>query len=153
MNCTVLDLETYFDRQFSLKRLSIPEYVHDPRFRVHGIGIRWTNGEAEFRTDVQAALDDLRARFGEQLEGTTVIGHHLQFDLYILNHMYRIRPRYFVDTMLLAYHVHGRRETRQGQSAALSALADLYGLPAKGDLDFMTGILAPNVQQRADLAA
>ena len=27
MNCTVLDFETYFDEQYSLKRLSIPEYV------------------------------------------------------------------------------------------------------------------------------
>ena len=106
MNCTVVDLETYFDRQFSLKRLSIPEYVHDPRFRVHGIAIRGPSGQAEFRTDMEAAVEELRTRFGNDLEKTTIVGHHLQFDLYVLNHLFGLRPRFFVDTMLLAYHVH-----------------------------------------------
>ena len=153
MNCTVLDLETYYDRQYSLTRLSIPEYVHDPRFRVHGIAIRWPNGEAEFRTDVDAALDELRRRSGDRLERTTIVGHHLQFDLYALNHCYGLRPAHFIDTMLLAYHVHGRPEKRYGQSASLAALAEHYGLPAKQDLDFMAGIRNPNVRQLAELSA
>ena len=152
MNCTVLDLETYYDRTYSLKRLSIPEYVHDPRFRVHGIAIRWPNGDAEFRTDLDVALAELRGRFGDRLERTTVVGHHLQFDLYALNHRYDLRPTFFIDTMLLAYHVHGRREKRYGQSASLAALAELYGLPAKQDLDFMTGVRNPDVRQLAELS-
>ena len=152
MNCTVLDFETYYDKQYSLNGKSIPEYVYDARFRVHGVAIHWPSGESQFRVDVERALDELRHRFGEDLETTTVLGHHLQFDLYILNHLYGIRPRFFVDTMLLAHHVHGRRE-KAGQSASLKALAGLYGLQAKGDLDFMRGVHTPDVPQLAELTA
>ncbi len=119
MNCTVLDFETYFDRQFNLNKLSIPEYVHDPRFRVHGIAIRLPSGDTQFRVDVDDALGDLRNRFGKEFERTIVLGHHLHFDLFILNHLYDLRPKHFVDTMSLAHHVHGRREKANGQSASL----------------------------------
>ena len=37
MKAITLDLESYFDSTFSLKRMTVPEYVHDPRFHVHGI--------------------------------------------------------------------------------------------------------------------
>ena len=153
MNLTILDFETYYEQHFSLKKLSIPEYVHDPRFHVHGLAIRWPDGKAEFRVDVGTALVELQARFGRDLEGTTVAGHHLQFDFYILNHVYDIRPRHFIDTMLLAHHVHGRRDGAMGQSVSLGALAAHYGLQAKGDLDFMSGVRTPDVQQLAELAA
>ena len=32
----VLDLETYYDDQYSLKRMPTLEYVRDERFLVHG---------------------------------------------------------------------------------------------------------------------
>ncbi|HSZ57572.1 MAG TPA: DNA polymerase [Tepidisphaeraceae bacterium] len=153
MNITGIDFETYFDSHFSLKRLTIPQYVHDPRFWEHGIAIRWPDGRAEFRTDVAAALSELQAHFGRDLEKTTIVCHHAQFDLYILNHRHGIRPRYFIDTMLLAYHVHGRRERGEGESAELEALAKRYGLPEKGNLDFMCGIREPDPTQLADLTS
>lgn len=34
MNAIVIDFETYFDASYTLKKLSIAEYVHDPRFHV-----------------------------------------------------------------------------------------------------------------------
>ena len=92
MNCTVLDFETYYDRQYGLKGMSIPEYVHDHRFHVQGLAIRWHSGETQFRVDVECVLGELRQRFGDELEKTTVVGHHTQFDLYILSHRYGIRP-------------------------------------------------------------
>jgi DNA polymerase len=153
MNVTILDFETYFDLGFSLKKLSIPEYVHDPRFRVHGLAVRWPDGRAEFRADVDAVLRELQDRFGEMLHDTTVVGHHLQFDFYILNHRYNIRPRNFTDTMLLAHHVHGRRDGQLGQSVALGALAKHYGLEAKGELDFMCGLRTPGAREMAELSA
>jgi len=151
MNLVVLDFETYFDASYGLKKLTIPEYVHDPRFHVHGLAVRWPDGKAEFRTDVSVLLSELQEQFGKDLERTTVAVHHGHFDLYILNRCYDIRPRHFIDTMLLAYHVHGRRDAGCGQSAQLGDLAKLYGLPAKQDLDFMVGVRNPTVQQLAQL--
>src|SRR5690242_9169822 len=107
MNTLVIDLETYYAAKYSLRELSIPEYVHDSRFHVHGVALSWPDGHTEFRTDVEAALGDLQATFGIELERTTVVCHHAAFDLYLLNHRYGIRPRHFIDTLLLAYHAHG----------------------------------------------
>jgi DNA polymerase bacteriophage-type len=151
MNLTVLDFETYYDAKYSLKKLSIPEYVHDPRFHVHGLAIRRPDGATEFVVDVPSALRRLQAEFGPDLERTIVVCHNAQFDLYILNHRYGIRPRFFIDTMFLAYHVHGRRERGEGQDATLGALARLYGLPAKGDIGFMCGVRNQDARQAAAL--
>ena len=153
MNITTIDFETYYDREFTLKKLTIPEYVSDPRFRAHGLAIRWPDGHTEFVADLPAALTKLQAEFGRDLERTTVVCHHAHFDLYILSHRYKLRPRFFVDTMLLAQHVHGRREGSEGDSVSLKALANRYQLPQKGDLDFLCGVRHPDVQQMADLAA
>ena len=72
MNVTIIDFETYFDAGFDLRKLSIPEYVGDSRFRVHGIAIRLPDGSSEFRADVTKALTELKGRFGEDLQATTV---------------------------------------------------------------------------------
>src|SRR5262245_52022597 len=104
MNMLVLDFETYFDRSYSLDRLSTPEYVHDARFHVHGLAIKWPDGRVEFRPDVDVALTELREVYGQQLERVTVAGHNLYFDAYILSKRYGLRPCFLVDTMLLAQH-------------------------------------------------
>jgi DNA polymerase bacteriophage-type len=153
MNITVLDFETYYDHDFSLKKLTIPQYVHDPRFHVHGVAIYWPEGHSEFRTDVTTALAELQARFGPDLVGTTIVCHHAHFDLYILNHKYGIKPRFFTDTLALAHHVNGRRDHGSGEGASLKALADHYDLEAKGDLGFMVGVRNPDARQLADLVA
>lgn len=152
MNILVLDFETYYDRSFSLKKQTIPEYVADPRFHVHGLAIRLPDGNPTFRTDVACSLDDLRRRFGEHLERTTVVSHHAHFDGYILKHRFGLCPRYYIDTLLMANHVHGRRST-SGRSVSLSDLAERYGLGTKGDLDFMCGVRYPNERQLAQLAS
>ncbi len=152
MNFTVLDFETYFDNNYSLKKLTIPEYVFDPRFHVHGLAIRSPDGCTTFRADVERALEELPQRFGKQLERTTVVCHHAHFDFYILNHLYGLRPRNFLDTLLLANHVHGPRQI-SGQKVSLRALAQRYGIGIKGDLEFMSGVRYPSALQLADLTA
>jgi DNA polymerase len=153
MNILILDFETYFDAAYSLRKLSIPEYVHDPRFHVHGLAVGWPDGRREFRTDAKSALQELQAQFGRGLQRTTVVCHHAHFDLYVLCHRFGIRPRHFIDTLSLAHHVHGRRDGRRGEAADLAALAERYGLGAKGDLDFMCGVRNPDARQLARLSA
>lgn len=147
----VLDLETYYGPDYSLKKMSIPEYVHDDRFRALGLAIRYPDGRAAFRPDAAAAIEELRGEYGPKLETVTVVLHNSYFDLYVLAHRFGLHIRNFIDTMLLSYHVHGRRSKSGGQDASLKALAKLYGLPAKGDLDFMFGVMNPTPQQAACL--
>lgn len=153
MKLLTLDIETYYDRGFSLRKLTIPEYVHDPRYHTHGMAVRHVDGRTHFHTDVAAAVHELQEQFGEHLDQVTVVCHNAMFDLYVLNHLYGLRPRHFIDTMLLAYHVHGRPGKGGGGSASLRSLAERYGLPQKGDLDFMCGVRRPTPEQQADLSA
>ncbi|HLX68482.1 MAG TPA: DNA polymerase [Verrucomicrobiae bacterium] len=148
----VLDFESYFDRDFSLRKMTIPEYVADPRFHPHGLAIRHPDGRCEFRTDVTVALEELKTQYGASLERAVVVVHNAHFDLFVLNKKFDIRPAKFIDTKMLTYHVHGRRHVGGGTDASLKSLAGLYGLPAKGDLDFMCGVLEPNAVQQAQLA-
>jgi DNA polymerase len=151
VNLLTLDFETYYDAAFSLKRLTIPEYVHDARFHVHGLAIRHPDGRAEFRADVHAVLDELQALYGADLGNAIVLFHNASFDLYILTHYYRIRIRHFVDTMLLSHNVNGRRDTG-GVGASLKALAGHHRLQSKTDLSFMAGVRNPNPEEFAALS-
>lgn len=151
MKLLVLDFETYFDASFSLSRLSIPEYVHDPRFAVHGLAIRHPDGRIAFRRDVDAALLELKAAYGDRLERVVTVMHNASFDAYVLHHRYGLSPLHLIDTMLLAYHVHGRRDHGQGADASLEALAERYRLPGKESLDFLEGVRDPSVEQLAQL--
>ena len=45
MNIVTLDLETYFDDDYTLKKLTTEAYVRDPRFEALGCGFRWPNKE------------------------------------------------------------------------------------------------------------
>lgn len=154
MSCSiiVLDFETYFDASFSMSHLSIPAYVHDPRFAVHGLAIRHPDGRCVFRSDVEAALHELQAAYGPGFEQVTTVMHNAAFDAYILYHRYGISPSHLLDTMLLSHHVHGRKDGGGGADASLGALAERYHLPGKEDLEFMSGVRHLTVEQAAQLS-
>jgi len=44
MDLITLDFETYYDRDYSLSKLTTEAYVRDSRFEVVGVGIKF-NGE------------------------------------------------------------------------------------------------------------
>ena len=144
----VLDFETYFDGPYSLKKMTIPEYVHDARFRAHGIAIRWPDGRCDFRPDIAEALLELRAEFGDRLGAVTVMCHHAHFDGYILVKRYGLTPAYVTDTLAMA------RQVFPGVGHKLADLAQRYGLQSKGDaLDELEGVREPSPGQLAKLAA
>ena len=48
MDLITVDFETYYDRYFSLSRITTEEYIRDQRFEVIGVGIKVNNGEVEW---------------------------------------------------------------------------------------------------------
>lgn len=130
----VLDFETYFDTEFSLPRMSTVEHVMDERFEVLGLAVHEQNQpflmcQPKFWTgaDVPMILDHLRARYGQQLEGCTVVAHNAYYEACILAMHYGIRPPHIVDTMGLHRHIDARASHR------LEDIVKAEGLPAKGD--------------------
>jgi len=143
----VVDFETYFDRDYSLKKLTVPEYVHDARFHVHGMAIRWPDGRSEFRTDVEKALSEISERFGPNWQQVVTVAFNAQFDGYILSRVYGIRPAFWIDPMAMA------RQVLPGlRSYSLASLAEEIGLPPKGkELEEVIGVRSPDPQQMAAL--
>jgi DNA polymerase len=40
-----LDFETFYDKDFSLSKLTTEEYVRDPRFEVIGVAVKVNDGD------------------------------------------------------------------------------------------------------------
>lgn len=115
----VLDLETYFDDDYTLKKLTTEAYVRDPRFEALGcaIGNVWVPQE-----ELASTFADPKYQWDQQ----TICAHHAQFDGLILAHHFGVKPKFWIDTLSMA------RLTLPGTvRASLDSLCNHYGLPPK----------------------
>lgn len=126
MKPITLDIETYFDKDYTLSKLTTEEYVRDPRFKVHCVGFR-TDQDPKRPVWAQTVpwARDHAANKG-WFSDCAVLCHHSQFDGLILNHHYGIRPAFWFDTLSMA-----RLVLPHLKSHSLEALAAHFGLPAK----------------------
>lgn len=119
-----IDFETFYDDEYTLKKLTTADYVRDPRFELIGAGVKIENSASqwmrpdEFRVWA-ASLDWSRCAF---------LAHHTHFDGLIAAHHYGIRPAVWFDTLSIARALH-----RVGVGGSLKALLEKYGLGKKGD--------------------
>lgn len=112
MKAIVLDFETFFGDGYSLslKNITTESYIRDPKFKVHGVGIKIDGGPSKWVTArlVKPVLDKL------ELHKHMVIGHNLPFDGSILGWHYGIYPKLYVDTLALSRALVGPHSTRHG---------------------------------------
>lgn len=142
-----LDCHCYEDSRYNLRKRSIPEFVADPRFHLLGLAVGYPDGACLFHTNPVACLDSLRQAYGAELERITVLCHDAMLQLYIIWKKFGLHPRYFLDTRMLANHVHPGK-TRDG---ALSALARLHDLPFEERPVTLEGVRKLNARQSASL--
>jgi len=144
MNTIVLDFETYYDKEYSLSKMTTQEYTNDPRFEVLMVSVCLLDkdlkprkhpetGESVWVYDAEA-IPSLLASF--KPEETVVILHNSNFDSHILSRHYNYIPAMIIDTVALAralgWHI-------PAGGASLAALANKIrevmpqaALPAKG---------------------
>lgn len=127
MKQVVLDFETFYTKEYSLRNMTPIEYVLDPRFELIGCAVIedgsdpfWVNGDS-----FQAYLSGLDP------DDTTMISHNALFDMCIVAWRFKYVPRLMVDTMgmaraLLLYRI-------PSGSVSLSACAMALELGVKGD--------------------
>ncbi len=124
MHEIVLDFETYYDSEYSLRKMTPVEYILDPRFEMIGCSVTEDNGEPVFYD----ALNFQRYLRTRDLRECIVISHNALFDMCILAWRYFITPKLMVDTMSIAralwYHRTGR--------VSLAKIAEHLELPEKG---------------------
>ena len=59
MNLITIDFETYYDKNYNLKKMTMEEYIRDPRFEVVGVGIKVNNEETEWASGTHRQLKAL----------------------------------------------------------------------------------------------
>jgi len=126
MNLITIDFETFYNKEYSLKKLTTEEYVRDPRFEVLGVAIKVNNEETEWASGTQEQLKTFLQTF--DWKQSMVLAHNTMFDGAILSWIFDISPRAYTDTVCIARAVNGV-ET----SASLSALSEKYQIGKKGD--------------------
>lgn len=125
MKVYCIDFETYYDKAFSLSKLTTEEYIRSPEFEVIGVSVVEDGGEPQWFSGTKAATDAWLQSFNFQEH--MVIAHNAAFDMAILSWQFGIRPKAIVDTLGMARALHG---TEVGGS--LEKLAEYYGVGVKG---------------------
>lgn len=121
MSIITIDFETYYDKDYSLSKMTTEEYINDPRFEVIGVGIKLDDNESVWHTETEFLKNFA-------WEDHAILCHNTLFDGAILAFKYGIIPAFYFDTLSMARALHG---TNVGGS--LKALASKYKIGEKGD--------------------
>jgi DNA polymerase I-like protein with 3'-5' exonuclease and polymerase domains len=126
MQILVVDFETYYDRQFSLSKLTTEQYIRDPQFEVIGVSVKVGDGETRWFSGTKAQTK----RWLEQFpwEDALAVAHNAMFDMAVLSWVFGIHPKRIADTLSMARALHAA----EGGSLSLKALAERYELGVKG---------------------
>ena len=91
-----LDIETFYSSDYSLRKMTMTEYIQHPQFKLHSIAIKDRDGETRYYdTDhVPLAIEYLKS-----LRNWAMVGQNTQFDAAALNWHYGIKPDFYYDTM------------------------------------------------------
>jgi DNA polymerase len=125
MQILTIDFETYYDRTFSLSKMTTEEYIRSELFETIGVAVKVDGGETQWFSGPKAATKKFLKQF--DWAKATAVAHNAVFDMAILNWQFDIRPKRIVDTLSMARAVHG---TEVGGS--LKALTEHYELGEKG---------------------
>lgn len=124
MDIVTIDFETYYDREYSLSKITTESYIRDPRFEVIGVGVKVNDHPTDWYSGNDAG------KFLKSLDysNKAILAHHAAFDGAILSWHFGIRPAFWFDTLSMSRPKHG---TTVGGS--LKMLAAHYKIGEKGD--------------------
>jgi DNA polymerase I-like protein with 3'-5' exonuclease and polymerase domains len=126
-----LDFETYYDKDYTLSKLSTSEYIRDSRFEPISCSIKLGKNKAFCYLGKKAIT---KALSNIDWSKAILLCHHTQFDGLILSHHFGIVPGRYADTLSMARALHPKSE-----SAALEAVAKHYGKTNKLPMPDMKG--------------
>ena len=124
MNLVTLDFETYYDRKYSLSKLTTEQYVRDDRFEVIGLSLKINDGPTKWVAGEDAVAQLLG---GIDFTNSAILCHNTMFDGAILSWHYDVKPIAWFDTLCMARALHGTE-----QSVSLKAVAERYSVGVKG---------------------
>jgi len=125
MDLITVDFETYYDKDFSLRKMTIESYIRDPRFEVIGVGVKINNGDTEWASGTHAEIKDYLHTF--DWASSVLLAHNTLFDGAILSWTFDVHPRLLTDTLCIARALHGVEV-----GGSLAVLAQRYDIGDKG---------------------
>lgn len=117
-----LDFETYYDSDYTLRKLNTSEYIRDERFKAHMVGLKIGRGKTKI-------IEGSRIRSTLRMIPWSSYGllcHNTPFDGFILHEHFGIKPKFFYDTLSMARALH-----KNDISASLDEVAQFYGVGNK----------------------
>ena len=124
MDVVTIDFETYYDKEYSLSKMTTEAYVRDPRFEVIGVGIKVN----DYPVDWYSGSDPGRFLRSLDYSKVAILCHNTVFDGAILAWHFNIKPKLWLDTLSMARPLHNI-----SVGGSLKALAAHYRLGEKGD--------------------
>tara|TARA_R110001583_G_scaffold46069_7_gene144830 strand:- start:4639 stop:6510 length:1872 start_codon:yes stop_codon:yes gene_type:complete len=122
-----VDFETYYDKTFSLSKITTEEYIRSPDFEVIGLAVKVNDKETVWLSGDKDALKTyLHANF--DWAKSALLAHNTMFDGAILNWVFDIHPKLYLDTMCMGRAIHGTEV-----SSSLAALSQCHSIGEKGD--------------------
>jgi len=124
MNRVVLDFETYYDRDYSLTKLTTEEYIRDERFEAIGVAIKINDEPAQWypQMHIEKGLRTV------DWENSLVIGQNMMFDAAILAWRFNRKARAWGDTLGMS-----RALFPHDKAHGLAAQAKRHSIGMKGD--------------------
>ena len=120
-----LDFETYYDRNYSLSKLTTEAYIRDPRFEIIGVAVQQDDEPPQWYSGVKDEIGHYLHQY--EMEKEYVLAHNMAFDGAILAWHFGIKPKYYLDTLSMA-----RPVTGQTVGGSLAALSKQFLLGEKG---------------------
>jgi len=125
MQLVTIDFETFYDKDFSLSKLTTEAYIKDPRFQVIGVGIKVDRGITHWYTGSHSELKKILDSY--KINENVLLCHNTIFDGAILSFTFDIIPKLYLDTLSMARALHGINA-----GGSLKALAEKYHIGQKG---------------------
>ena len=125
MSLLTLDFETYYDNEFSLKKLTTEEYIRDKRFEVIGVSIKVNDEKPAWITGTHEEIATRLKWYN--WTNSMVLAHNTMFDGAILNWAFGIKPKIYLDTLCMGRALYGVEV-----GGSLEALAAREGVGKKG---------------------
>jgi len=124
MNRVVLDFETYYDRDYSLTKLTTEEYIRDERFEAIGVAVKINDEPAQWypQMHIEKGLRTV------DWENSLVIGQNMMFDAAILAWRFDRKARAWGDTLGMS-----RALFPHDKAHGLAAQAKRHSIGMKGD--------------------
>lgn len=123
-NLITIDMETYYDSDYSLTKLSTEQYVNDDRFEAIGWAYKIDDAPAVWVSGADKTEHMLR---NLPWADSFVLAHNTMFDGAIMSWHGKVRPKGWLDTLSMGRALHGVEA-----GGSLKAMAERYGAGVKG---------------------